>query len=305
MPKNLTNIIITVDVEIGDQALTHYKNDDAFDRFILGKCNFEYGIKFVMSSLEKFNFYGDFFFDLYPAQKYDTIKFRDLANEIIGRNHGLHLHTHPYSILGKYYLYQLSSKEQDDLISFGVSTLKNWTTQIPLAHRAGSYSANNQTLLSLKKHGIQYDSSYYHQYHNCHLQLDTINIPIIDPISKITEIPITVFYNNKKFLWLKRSHLIKIDIQHIASATKIYKIIESYYNKDVIILFLHSSSFLNVDFDYSTNNYRTFSVNHGLINEFLKLLDMFNKSANYKVTKINALNFHNLNVSLPKITGIL
>ena len=60
-----------------------------------------------------------------------------------------------------------SFNEQVEILEHGIDCLKRWGAGKPIAHRAGAYGINIDTIKALKKVGIYIDSSMFFGHENC------------------------------------------------------------------------------------------------------------------------------------------
>jgi hypothetical protein len=185
-------------------------------------------------------------------------------------------------------MHQLSESEQSETIQHGMRKLKEWTGVAPVAHRAGSYGANNTTLKVLKDCGIKHDLSYFHQTPNCKLKLNTIN-DIIDT-EDVFQIPVTVTQQVYHYGVWKKSSFQKVDIEHIGDAKKVYQILQQFNHDDVVVLFLHSFSLYTADFNEEKKTYENFKVNYNLINQFKLLMKWISEDPNMTTIQIKDIN---------------
>jgi len=236
-------IIITIDTEVGEKA-KYVK--DGFEKFILGKIgNQYYGVPKIVEILDDFGFKAEFFVDVYEYNFFGEEKYKNLCNFLHKKGHGVQLHTHPsyaYDI-NRVNMYEYSLEEQIKIISEGKELIKKWIDEYPIAHRAGNYGANNNTLIALKENNIKIDSSFFYKHDNCKIQLPTINDPIL--YDGVLEVPITVIKRYPKFLSIPipiRANWAKLDINWLS-----YQELKEGLQKiksEYIIFFLHSSSFI-------------------------------------------------------------
>lgn len=282
MPK----ILFTVDTEIGDLYLQYFYHTHSFDTSVLGKVKGkEVGANFILDVLDENELKGEFFLSPYPYKDFNNeIKYKRLSLDIVNRGHGLQLHTHPFTDYQRRFMYELSSIEQKEYIQHGINKLKEWTNVFPLAHRAGSYGANNTTLKVLKKCGIKFDLSYFHHASHCKLELNTIN-DIIDT-KDVIQIPVTVTEKVYDYGVWKKSSFQKIDIEHIGDAKIAYQILQQFNDDAVVVLFLHSFSFVKRRFSKKFKRYAPFKINYQLVHEFQKLMQWIAKDPNMSTIQI-------------------
>ena len=301
----MPQIIITVDTEIGELS-KHTPN--GFETFIEGKVDGqEVGYGFIMNMLDKYGAKGEFFLDVYPCEKVGEKKFVEMCNRIKESGHRVQLHTHPSTAFDaeRPYLHQYSLDEQIEILSFGRKTIEQWTGDLPIAHRAGMYGINRETFIALEHTGILYDCSYFYKHTNCKLTCTTKNKPF--RIGNVTEIPVTVFKKiatlknpikiASQFLMRKRTRhnyfrkecFQKLDLRQTTTPDEIKKTIDNSNPDTIITLFLHSFNFLDLLFNFRTNEYASIRVNQSLINSFENVLAWIAEQESCKFNTIDRL----------------
>lgn len=248
--KPRTEFIITVDTETysvgGKRPL--------FGPNIYGEHGGEeYGVARIMEISEKYNAKATFFVDVYMHQHYGKEPVRDLCRKISGRGHDVQLHAHLSWLPGSKsdFLYDYSLDEQRDLLKEGRDLIGEWTGQAPVAFRAGSYSANLDTIRALSENGFLLDSSYFARRASCQLsrQLENRYANRIFRIGEITEVPVTTYWLVDKGPYRKMS---KLDFNACSLAELrdvVPKLIEA--GTRTVVLFLHSFSFVRWKKDFS------------------------------------------------------
>jgi hypothetical protein len=268
----MKQILITCDTEVGE--ITGNK-PDAFETFIEGKIeNLEVGYKLINDISTKYDATVEHFVDVYPFERYGEDKFKNLCQNILDNGHKIGLHTHPS---GKYdkkrrYMWQYSFEEQNKIIKFGKSKIKEWTGYDVLSHRAGGYGADDNTLKALKQNNILIDSSFYYLNDKCKIKYPLINKSSM--YQDIYQIPVTIYEKTIKYFPLnkKRKSYLKLDFRYGSSSKDILEVIKQMPEDSIIVLFLHSFNFLNLPYNFKTKQYDKISINNKLINEYEKLL---------------------------------
>jgi len=271
----MSQILITIDTEIGE--LGKYR-PDAFEIFIEGKVDGrKVGYKFIMEILDKYDVEGEFFVDVYPYKQIGEDKFANLCKNIVKRGHNVQLHTHPSMAFDRdrIHMHQYSLKEQIEILELGKEKIKDWTGNYPIAHRAGGYGINEDTFKALSQVGILHDSSYFYGHGNCKFPCDVKNKPF--KVGEVTEIPITVFKRVVNYKFMNRTlrykeQFSKLDLNYGATVDEIKKVINESSNDDVMILFVHSFSFLKIKYDFGKKRYAYIGINHDYIEKFKKLM---------------------------------
>ena len=281
-----TYLLITVDVK----AL---KPGDPSMQRIWGEINGNhYGIERIMDICEKHNVKATFFVDVYEYDKFGKDAMRNVCLTIINRGHDVQLHTHPWFEYGRPWrpISSYSLEQQKVIIKERKELLFDWIREYPVAHRAGGYGANYDTLQALAANDIKIDSSNFYLYDKCDIKPPiTRNAIVIH--EGIIELPVTVFarYNMLTFLKMpiRKSILgypkIDIDWQDLNilkdSITKLC-------DKDVrtITLFMHSYSFIksnstNIDIEPDKQD----------ILEFDELLGFLTQTQEVKIITVKEL----------------
>ena len=157
---------------------------------------------------------GTFFVDVYESSLYGENVVGKLCQEIDALGQDVQLHTHPswrddprdFEALRKLkrsrcfmpqtkdFLYKCSLEEQIELISWGSNFLSNFLGKRPVAHRAGGYGADENTLRALSELGFAIDSSMF-VHPNCRLDLKKNSI---DFKHGVLQIPITGFEKHQR-----------------------------------------------------------------------------------------------------------
>lgn len=288
----MSQILITIDTEIGE--LGKYR-PDAFETFIEGKVGGkEVGYKFIMEMLDKYNAKGEFFVDIYPYKQIGEDKFANLCENIVKRGHHVQLHTHPsmYFSRERIHMHQYSLKEQIEILELGKEKINDWIGKYPIAHRAGGYGINEDTLKALSQVGIPYDSSYFYGNGNCKFQCDVKNKPF--RIGKVVEIPITLFKRIFTYKFLNRNiihreHFQKMDMRYGAAVDELKKVIDKSGENDIIVLFLHSFNFLILPYNFRKREYGRISINEGMIKDCDDLLKWISLHKKGSFTTIDTL----------------
>jgi peptidoglycan/xylan/chitin deacetylase (PgdA/CDA1 family) len=260
-------ILLTIDVE-GSHSSTPVES------LIYGKIgNEEFGITKIMNLCDSFGIKSTFFVDIYEISLHGKRVMRQIVNCIAEKEHDIQLHTHPAWPLDERdkqevqdwktknclydpqrpWMYQYNLEEQIDILKKGKIILEQWTGNPIVAHRAGGYGANKTTLAAAKAVGLKMDLSFFRGHANCRLKA---NANTIKTIEGIVEIPTTGFYrpNYAKFPRIPfKRRFIKTDINwaHLDELKLFYNEGER-HDLNVMVLFMHSYSFLDFSPDFET-----------------------------------------------------
>lgn len=171
----MTTCYITIDVEYDfgfarrSGATTH---EIDFVRSI--NCVTPYGaagVEYQMNVLDRHGLKAVFFVDPMPALIWGVAAIEDIVRPIVARGHDVQLHIHTEWLtlagsknpLGERVGNNIKDFTVDDqciLIKYAKDVLVAAGAPEPVAFRAGSYGANDDTLRSLAALGLRYDSSY-------------------------------------------------------------------------------------------------------------------------------------------------
>jgi len=185
-----TIVTITVDTEFS----THKEDMGIFGR--IG--NQEYGVPKLLELLDGHGFKATFFLDVYTNKKGYLDSFKEICRELKHKGHDLQLHTHPDGMFDgtRCGMKEYSLEEQIKIIKRGKELFREWFEQEPMAHRAGDWAANYDTLKALIANGIKVDSSMFYGWDNCHLNQSPLTKNSIVEYQNIVEIPASVFISD-------------------------------------------------------------------------------------------------------------
>jgi hypothetical protein len=303
----MPQIIVTIDTEVSEFGGMY--TNSAFETHIEGKVSGqEVGYRFIIGLLNKYGIRGEFFIDIYSYKKFGEPLFNRLSNEIHRGGHNVQLHTHPSLAFDseRPFLHQYTLNEQIEIVKFGMEKLRQWIGSYPLAHRAGLYGIDRNTFGALSHAGVRVDCSYYYRHQNCKFQCDAINEPF--ELDGIIELPVTVYkkvslcrnpigiarrlIEGKPFskdVFLNEKYQ-KLDIAEGASLNEIKKVIKRRRKDSVVVLFLHSSSFLKKKINFRERRYESIIVDKELINIFEELLNWISTRSECKVKTIDTVD---------------
>lgn len=195
-----TTFIVTVDVE----TRTHGDSSQDISGVIPGYPG-NFGIEKIMDVLEEHRTCGTFFLNVYEIAKRGEDVVRSAARLIHERGHDLELHTHPRPMFRFYGMSQASFDEQKAILEKGIALLEGWTGKKVVAHRAGAFSANADTLRAIEVVGLQAD---------CSLSAGSrVSVPLITEldasnmvqrVNGVWEIPVTCFDQVRFGSWHSR-----------------------------------------------------------------------------------------------------
>lgn len=198
-----TRFIFSIDVE------TRSRGNPAADIFghVPGHAE-TFGIEMIMDVLEAHQARGTFFFNAYEIGKHDEAEIARAARLIHARGHDLELHTHPQPMYPFYGISQASLGDQAAILEKGMSLIEGWTGKKVVAHRAGAFSANTDTLQAAASVGLLVDSSLSSG--------SRVDVPLVHQVgvsnglsfmNGVWEIPLTSFEQVRVGRWCSRRAL--------------------------------------------------------------------------------------------------
>lgn len=289
-------LIISIDTESSDspQAISRL---DLFNPMFEGLTNQQYwGYKKIIDICDKYHFKATFFVSVFECKKYGEDTLRNVCEEIKGKGHDVQLHTHPIWLGEKRYMSDHSIEEQTQILSHGKKLLEKWITDIPVAHRAGGYGVDENTLKALAENNFKIDSSHFFQHPNCVLSIT--NNRVVQQ-SGVIEVPVTYFIREYKMKTLSNSIIfnrkfVKTDIDS-ASLNELKEFIKFAKNNDLKIfnLFLHSYSLLKIN-----PSFTQFKQDYSDCDKLDKILDYISNDS--EICVISMRDFYEQFIATPE-----
>jgi len=281
MPRSHLTVIITVDTEnLQPQLLEgRYRAN-----LIRGEGpGGAFGTPLIMDILEEYGVCASFFVDVYEYRHFGAAEIEAVCREIAGRGHDVELHTHPVWCYdrNREHMWQYSPEEQSEIIRHGRELIERWAGAAPLAHRAGAYGADPNTLQALARNSIPVDSSVFFEHTNCRIHGARNRVANLGPI---VEVPVTGFFRLQGLslgpVTIPRSRrFIKTDIDW-ATLSELKAFIRQARKHDlrVMNLFLHSYSLLSLD-----DSFAVIGPEEGKIRNFRDLLGQISSDPGIEV----------------------
>lgn len=244
-----------------------------------------YGIPKIIDIFDSYNIKGLFFVDIPEIWDYGYEKIRDVLRYIIDKGHDVGMHIHPHHIPGesRQFLFEYSKEEQRNIIKLCTDKYVEICGEMPKSFRAGKYGANYETLEIIEELGYKYDFSEFYSNKWCGLSPDLAYV-LPQKYKNIVEIPVTVFESIHIPCVYKRFD--KLEATNYTP--EIIHVLEKYSassNDEVLILFLHSFSFLN--YLYTPDKP---TLNEKNLKRFEKLMYYINNDAKYKIIREDDLD---------------
>ena len=194
-----TPVFITIDTEFAGR---HYTA--GFDVETIYERSIEpagVGLTYQLERLAAHGLKACFFVDPMPAMVFGLDPVRRIVDTILTAEQEVQLHLHPNWIKARrddrtqsapFHMYEYSRAEQIDLIEGARQLLEAAGAPAPVAFRAGSYSANDDTLAALATAGIRYDSSHNGAEADQHSRVSLAAEHIAPASLPVVEVPVTV-----------------------------------------------------------------------------------------------------------------
>ncbi len=151
----VTYVLVTVDVEsttAGSPAADIWGRRDGDEN--------PRGIGQIMDVLDRSGVKGTFFVNVYEAAKFGEPTLAAACREIHRRGHDLQLHTHPQTMFPYWSMSHADKATQVEILRKGRDLIRQWTDVEVVAHRAGDFSANADTLTACGEANIPCEFSW-------------------------------------------------------------------------------------------------------------------------------------------------
>jgi peptidoglycan/xylan/chitin deacetylase (PgdA/CDA1 family) len=232
----MLSVLVTVDTE--SYAKGH-PDPQIWGRTADGE---EFGIRCIMDALERHGALGTFYVNVYEAGRHGESALREVIRAIHERGHDVELHTHPRDLFGNDKMSRADMVWQRKILAWGKEFIERETGQPVLAHRAGAFAANLETIGALHELGIVVDASLSPAWWECDLarQVESPNRPFM--LEGVLELPATQYVQARLG---PRRFVRMVDIQ-ASSLSELKSVVRQAQAQGVssINLLMHSHSFV-------------------------------------------------------------
>jgi peptidoglycan/xylan/chitin deacetylase (PgdA/CDA1 family) len=258
------------------------------------------GLQLMVRLLQEKGYPAIFFLSVYEYKKYGERAILNIAKWLDESGQDVQLHTHPPWAYDKNrkMMYQYSLEGQSTIIKEGKELLQKWTGNPVVAHRAGSYGADKNTLDALIANGILYDTSLFFDHSNSKINSLGLKKNVLSMYGPLYEFPVTVYKKNEFPPLLENmfegiSRIRKYDVNWFADEVEAEKVLEKAINlrMDFVILFLHSFSFIK---EYNRRGEKTADME--AINKFNGILD-FLSAKGFKVITFKEISNNDIDLN--------
>ncbi len=222
-----------------------------------------HGIGKMMDIFDARGAKATFFVNVYEAAKHGEEALAEVCRTIHERGHDVELHTHPKPMFGVGYMQYADLPRQTEILKRGAELIGKWAGTDVMAHRAGGYMANLDTLAACKRVGILLEFSHniaWPQSGLAHADL-TQNAPVVQ--DGVLVVPVTAYVQASLGGWKSLRFL---DIES-SSPQEIRKVVADLQKHGVrtAVIMMHSFSFSR----FGKPNERVERTLHKLVAEFV------------------------------------
>lgn len=243
-----TRVLVTVDVESTPAFPLPEQAEAVCDGGV--PC----GLDEIARTLRERGLAGTFFVNVYEERSWGEEKMRRIVADLVEAGQDVALHTHPHWAYdpGRPEMYQYGLDDQTAIVADGVRLLEAWTGLPVVAHRAGDYGADGNTLVALARNGIRVDSSLF--WGNPRSRLNGLGLPRNLPQERddVLELPVSVYVRRevpRHFggLLSPLNSVRKVDSDWFLDTREATAAMDALVEArlPVLVLFLHSASFLS------------------------------------------------------------
>lgn len=201
-----------------------------------------YGIERIMDLLEGHQVRATFFVNVYEVAKHGDEVMSRAARSIHSRGHDLELHTHPRPMYPYYGMSRAPFEDQVAILERGIALIKDWTGKRVVAHRAGVFLANGDTLRAVEAAGLAVDCSLAPGSHDFVPLVDELGASnLARRVGNVWEVPVTFYEQLRLGSWSSRRIL---DIE-ASSLFEIKRVTRAAIRQQLptVCLLMHSFSF--------------------------------------------------------------
>lgn len=265
-----TRVLITVDVE-------SYSNGNP-ELQIWGRTDQgEHGITRIMDLLESHSMKATFFLTPYESAKHGEALIAAAARAIHERGHDLELHTHPGAMYGIGGMSLADLALQTEILTRGAEMLEQWTGKRVIAHRAGGFLANKDTLEACRRLGLVADSSLSPAVPNSPLNKVMTPSNLLTEVNGILEVPVTYYVQASIGPWQSK-RIVDIEASTLTELRSIVRQARDGHLPTVNVL-MHSFSFV-----------RDGRVNYDVEERFAEFLQFLAQEPGITVTTVSKLH---------------
>jgi len=152
----------------------------------------EYGVPLIAEKLEQYGLKGTFLVSSLCPPDFTNTMLSNLRF-LVSRGHDVELHPHPDSVdFSRLHLTMYSIEERRKILQTAIDNIKRAGAPSPIAHRAGDWAIDLETLSLLPEFGILMDSSIFPIASDCKVPLPENLANRFVKIGGLYQLPITL-----------------------------------------------------------------------------------------------------------------
>jgi peptidoglycan/xylan/chitin deacetylase (PgdA/CDA1 family) len=273
--ESKTYVLLTVDTE----ADIHQGRIIPLEQMVYCRINgSEYGIHRMMDLADRFNATMTFFVSVFEHRRMGLEPIKRVCKEINQRGHEVQLHTHPNWNYKHRFMWGYPLEKQIELIREGKEVIYECIGRYPLAHRAGGFGANEETIVALRENDIKVDSTFLFGRYS-RLNPSKFKLNGVSEFNGVLEIPVTVF-NQFKIGKIKPKRAFDINANSLAELKFVLNSAKK-SGLPFVNLLMHSFSFVHFGKDR-----KNFKPNYHDLKKFEELLRYINEQDGFEVIGI-------------------
>ncbi len=196
--SQVTYLVLTIDV--------CWTCGDDFQGTWEGK---NYGVPLIVEKLEQYGLKGTFFVSSFCPPNLTDKMFSNLSF-LVSRGHDLQIHSHPDAMdPDRLLLPMYSTRDRKKILQTSIENVIRAGAPVPIAHRAGAYAIDRETLDLLSEFGVRMDSSIFPVDSRSQVPLPEDLSNRFVQIGGIYQLPITLI---KRFPFIGHSGMTALDL---------------------------------------------------------------------------------------------
>lgn len=202
-----------------------------------------FGIELMMDILDSHQVRGTFFLNVYEIAKHGDEAIASAARSIHSRGHDLELHTHPRPMYRPYGMSHAALEEQVAILKRGIALIHEWTGKRVVAHRAGAFLANGDTLRAVEAAGLAADCSLAPGSKEPVPLVSELGASnMVRRVGSVWEIPVTYYEQVRIGPWRPR-RILDIEASSLAEIKRVTRIAVR-QGLPTVCMLMHSFSFI-------------------------------------------------------------
>lgn len=238
-----------------------------------------HGLEYMLDAMDRYGVKATFFLNVYETALWGEGPMRQVVHLIQRRGHDIGLHTHPKPMHGTWGMCQVDYAKQVSLMRSGLDLLHRFGVPRVMAHRAGAWAANLDTVRACQAAGIPMDFSHNPTARDCDLGRELLTTNAAFELNGVLCVPLTCHRQMGLGPW---ESLRVVDME-CSSPSEIFRVADRLRRHGVqtMTLLLHS---------FSLN--RSGEVNTRIRDALEELLQHFSSAEGYEIVTAGQLYDH-------------